>query len=165
MKKNIFCLVALLCGAFAFSQLNAQSCITFAGGSVMSGSGEFSFTMGEIATQSVEGSVNILQGVQQPFSNPVAGPIAVPEVMKDDIAFSLFPNPIRQGQKVHLEVIKGELQSASDISVYDLQGRCVYTGKMSDAQLDIDVQFASGTYAVILKNAQSEQTIAKLVVL
>jgi hypothetical protein len=76
-------------------------------------------------------------------------------VMAKDFGFRVFPNPAKENLQLSSEQ---ELADA-DLEVVDLQGRSVYSQRISGTWVDIDVsKFGAGTYSLRLRTEQDEYT-------
>lgn len=66
-----------------------------------------------------------------------------------DNEYHIYPNPAHD----YLN-IESKSFSNADVVIYDLNGRKVYTSKMTDSRLQIPLLFGSGTYKLVIQSAE-----------
>ena len=125
MKKLIFSLLLIFAALF---YLRAQSIspevIAAAGDYFSNGTVSISWTLGEIATETIgNGTIILTQGFQQPNY----GVVSVPKWGDNRFEIKAFPNPARDFLKISL---KGNESTDLVVEMFDAIGRKLYIQKL-----------------------------------
>lgn len=148
MKKAIL----LLCVASAVSgKAAAQSVLATAGGS----NGTITWTLGEVFTESVMRSnvVRFSQGFNQPIAISTSG---ILNIKGDNLTFTAGPNPV--ADELYLNIAEG---GASTWSLYDMQGRLLDSGRLSDSRQAV-IGFSdkkAGEYVLKIENEKGTRSV------
>lgn len=147
MKKAILllCMVSALCG-----RTEAQSVVSATGSST----DMMTWTLGEVFTESIMRSnvVRFSQGFNQPFTISTSG---ILNVKGDNLTFTAGPNPVVD--ELYISV-SGSRSTAW--SLYDLQGRMLDSGELTDTQAVISFSDKNaGEYVLRIKNEAGSRSI------
>ena len=150
----------LIVGAMAFMMMGyAQETITTTGGEATGNAGTVSYTIGQIAVQTVANSnASVSEGVQQPYEIQTIGVDNYPQITLDA---KVYPNPT--ADRLILSI--GSSVGANNYSPLPLQaalfnnsGQHIRTLNVTDVQTDIDMtDLSSGTY--YLRVTDEKQTL------
>lgn len=161
MKRQHFLLIALCIGFFMFGA--AQSAIVPVGGDAQSSAGSVSYTVGQIAVQTVtnsNGSISAAEGVQQPYEIQAVGVDDYPQIVLDAV---VYPNPTENQARLQLngfELTNDGLQA----HLFDSRGRLLQiipvTGDLTTFQIG---QYATGTYFLELRDGKRTLKTFKVV--
>ncbi len=151
MKKHLSLILSLL---LLTGMASAQSAIVPVGGDAQSNGGSVSFTIGQIAVQTVSnsnGSVSVAEGVQQPYEIMTVGIDDYPQV---SLRAVVYPNPTENLAQLQLngfEIPAGGLRAI----LYDGNGKILRTVIVTE---DITIfhigQYATGTYYLGLRDGK-----------
>ena len=142
MKKFIiFAILFCIAGIVA-----AQSAVVSVGGDAQSNGGSVSYTVGQVAVQTVansNGSVSVAEGVQQPYEIMTVGVDDYPQIVLDAV---VYPNPTDNLAQLRLNGF--EIPAAGLRAIlYDGSGKRLQTipvtGDLTPFQIG---QYATGTY-------------------
>ena len=141
--KKFYSLIFIMLGVMpAF----AQSAIVPVGGDAQSNGGSVSYTVGQIAVQTVtnsNGSITIVEGVQQPYEIQTVGVDAYPQIALDAV---VYPNPTDNVAQLRLngfEIPADGLRA----NLYDGNGKRLQTIPVTDDLTTFQIgQYATGTY-------------------
>ena len=124
MIKNILILlIACTLSGYVYGQSVSSSVVATAGESVEAGSVSVSWTLGEIAIETLEeGSVVLTQGFQQGYFEIVS----IGEPLSNEFELNVYPNPASEFIWVDLKT--SEIKSAL-VEIYNMEGKLVYNGK------------------------------------
>ena len=124
----------------------AQSAIVPVGGDAQGNGGSVSYTVGQIAVQTVtnsNGSITIVEGVQQPYEIQTVGVDAYPQIALDAV---VYPNPTDNVAQLRLngfEIPADGLRA----NLYDGNGKRLQTIPVTDDLTTFQIgQYATGTY-------------------
>ncbi|HLU86945.1 MAG TPA: T9SS type A sorting domain-containing protein [Taishania sp.] len=147
--RQILQLILLFTSVCSFAQ---QSPIS-AGGDMQNATGSISFSVGQIATNSIETGNKLNEGVQQP--REFFQVVSIESISKAQI-FSVFPNPTTGIIQLKSE----ELHDAS-VQIIDEAGRIVWENNYQNLlTTDINLtSFADGLYSIIVTSGNSIQNI------
>ena len=142
MKKFIiFTILLSIAGIVA-----AQSAIVPVGGDASSSSGSVSYTVGQIAVQTVAnsgGSISVAEGVQQPYEIQAVGVDDYPQITLNAV---VYPNPTENLAQLQLngfEIPADGLRA----SLYDSRGKLLQVIAVTDDLTSFQIgQYATGTY-------------------
>ena len=150
MKKfTIFAILFCIAGIVA-----AQSAVVPVGGDAQGNGGSVSYTVGQIAVQTVtnsNGSITIVEGVQQPYEIQTVGVDAYPQIALDAV---VYPNPTDNLAQLRLNGF--EIPAAGLRAIlYDGSGKRLQTipvtGDLTPFQIG---QYATGTYFLELRDGK-----------
>lgn len=124
----------------------AQSAIVTVGGDAQSNGGSVSYTVGQVAVQTVansNGSVSVAEGVQQPYEIMTVGVDDYPQIVLDAV---VYPNPTDNVAQLRLNGFEIPADGLRAI-LYDGSGKRLQTlsvtGDLTPFQIG---QYATGTY-------------------
>ncbi len=147
--KKIYPLILILMGvATAF----AQSALVPVGGDAQSNNGSVSYTVGQIAEQtasSINVSVFVAEGVQQPYEIMTVGVDDYPQIALNAV---VYPNPTENLVQLRLngfEIPAGGLRAI----LYDGSGKRLQTFPVTDDLTPFQLgHYATGTYYLELRD-------------
>ena len=141
-----FCLILATLG---FGQSLTPTVIGTTGDFFVGSSATLSWTLGEIMTETYNGTSNQLT---QGFHQPTRSDVGIEE--SDDLQISIYPNPARDQVIIELADNTEEL----NITLYSISGEIVYYGVYSgNSPFPIDLSgFADGMYLLQITNSDQE---------
>lgn len=145
--KNTYLLIVSL--AFSFTAMAQLQVVGSAGTTTISGSGSISWTMGEVATASMEGAdLRLTQGFQQ-GSNLVVTNLNDLESLESDII--AYPNPIINSLTIETKEQTGNIR----YNLYTPTGQLLSDGTIESPFYTMDLSdYPTGNYIVrILKDS------------
>ena len=159
MKKfTIFAILLCIAGIVA-----AQSAVVSVGGDAQSNGGSVSYTVGQVAVQTVansNGSVSVAEGVQQPYEIMTVGVDDYPQIALDAV---VYPNPTKNLAQLRLngfEVPADGLHA----TLYDAGGKRLQTISVTDDLTTFQIgQYATGTYYLELRDSKRVLKTFKIV--
>ena len=150
--KRIFTILILSC--LLVPSLFAQSAIVPVGGDAQGNGGSVSYTVGQVAVQTVansNGSVSVAEGVQQPYEIMTVGVDDYPQIVLDAV---VYPNPTDNVAQLRLngfEIPADGLRA----NLYDGNGKRLQTlpvtGDLTPFQIG---QYATGTYYLEVRDGK-----------
>lgn len=147
MKKYLILVLATFFGLYVSGQSISSYVVASAGQSVEAGGLNISWTLGEIAIETLESTDLVLtQGFQQGYFEITS----VGEPLSNNFAIKVYPNPASEFVWVNLE--SDEIKGAV-IELYDLEGKLVYNNKIS---------ITEGPSQIDLTNLSSSQYILRV---
>ena len=155
MKKISTLLLAISMSGFLYAQSISRSVIASAGDYNSNGNISISWTLGEIATETLIGSnITLTQGFQQP--DTMKAVYVIPGFPDRNLDIKVYPNPATEFIKI---LLKGNDDLDLQVELYDAIGRelmvsKVYAGE-NEKSLDVTA-FRPGIY--FLKIATSNGT-------
>ena len=151
MKKHILLFSLLL---FMVTGVFSQSDIVPEGGDAQSNAGSVSYTVGQIAVQTANnnnGSISVVEGVQQPYEIMTVGVDDYPQITLDAI---VYPNPTENLAQLQLngfEIPVGGLRAI----LYDASGKLLQTFNVVEDLTAFQIgQYATGTYYLELRDGK-----------
>lgn len=127
--------------------LSAQTAVVPAGGDISGASGSVSFTVGQIAVQTLSDSNHsIAEGVQQTCQVSVVG---VDDYLEVTLSAMVYPNPTTQ----YLTLSLSETHNLAGLEyrIFDANGKFLDRKKVSELRTELDLShYATGTYFVNL---------------
>ncbi|MEA2106001.1 MAG: T9SS type A sorting domain-containing protein [Bacteroidota bacterium] len=147
MKKTILILVVcLLCG-YTFSQSISSQVIASAGEYSETSEIIVSWTLGEIAIETLESSTVILsQGFQQGYYEITS----IEKLLENNVAIKVYPNPATD--YIYISFESDEIKSVV-IELYDLEGKIILKGKRYHSE---------GPYKINLSGLSSSQYFLRI---
>ncbi len=150
MKKfTIFAIMFCIAGIVA-----AQSAVVSVGGDAQSNGGSVSYTVGQVAVQTVansNGSVSVAEGVQQPYEIMTVGVDDYPQIVLDAV---VYPNPTDNVAQLRLngfEIPADGLRA----NLYDGNGKRLQTIPVTEDLTTFQIgQYATGTYFLELRDGK-----------
>lgn len=150
MKKfTIFAILLCIAGIVA-----AQSAVVSVGGDAQSNGGSVSYTVGQVAVQTVansNGSVSVAEGVQQPYEIMTVGVDDYPQIVLDAV---VYPNPTDNFAQLRLngfEIPADGLRA----NLYDGNGKRLQTIPVTDDLTTFQIgQYATGTYYLEVRDGK-----------
>ena len=150
MKKfTIFAILLCIAGIVA-----AQSAVVSVGGDAQSNGGSVSYTVGQVAVQTVansNGSVSVAEGVQQPYEIMTVGVDDYPQIVLDAV---VYPNPTDNIAQLRLngfEIPADGLRA----NLYDGNGKRLQTIPVTEDLTTFQIgQYATGTYFLELRDGK-----------
>ena len=141
----------------------AQSAIVPLGGDTQSNTGSVSYTVGQIAVESAansNGSVTIVEGVQQPYEIMTVGVDEYPQIALNAV---VYPNPTENLAQLRLngfEIPAGGLRAI----LYDGNGKQLQSLMVTDDLTAFQIgQYATGTYYLELRDGKRVLKTFKIV--
>ena len=141
-------MIVLLC--FAWTSF-AQSAVVPVGGDAQSNSGSVSYTVGQIAVQTVNNSsgISLAEGVQQPYEILTVGVDDYPQITLDAV---VYPNPAENLVQLQLngfEIPADGLRA----TLYDGNGKLLQTLNVTEDFTSFQIgQYATGAYYLELRD-------------
>jgi hypothetical protein len=153
MKRTFTFLTALAFGGYLFSQSISPDVVASAGDYFSNGTISISWTLGEVATETIgNGTYTLTQGFQQPDYLVTA----VPKYLNPKFEVTLYPNPATDIVKL---TIKGNENFDLLVNLYDAIGRELLTSKVlaGVSEKDIDMSaYRAGIYFVKISQTNGE---------
>ena len=137
LMKNILPLFFfILCAGIMY----AQNAIVPVGGTATGSNGSATYTVGQIAVQHADnGSISILEGVQQPYEIQTVGVDDYPGITLEAI---VYPNPTQN--RLNLRISNYEIPAEGlTAQLFDASGRLLQKVTVSE----LETQFELGSYA------------------
>ncbi len=132
----------------------AQSAIVPLGGDTQSNSGSVSYTVGQIAVESAansNGSVTIVEGVQQPYEIMTVGVDEYPQIALNAV---VYPNPTENLAQLRLNGFEIPADGLRAI-LYDGNGKQLQSLMVTDDLTAFQIgQYATGTYYLELRDGK-----------
>ena len=132
----------------------AQSAIVPLGGDTQSNSGSVSYTVGQIAVESAansNGSVTIVEGVQQPYEIQTVGIDEYPQIALNAV---VYPNPTENLAQLRLNGFEIPADGLRAI-LYDGNGKQLQSLMVTDDLTAFQIgQYATGTYYLELRDGK-----------
>lgn len=131
----------------------AQSAIVPVGGDAQSNSGSVSYTVGQIAVQTVNNSsgISVAEGVQQPYEILTVGVDDYPQITLNAV---VYPNPTENLAQLQLngfDIPAGGLRAI----LYDGSGKMLQTLNVSENLSQFQIgHYATGTYYLELRDGK-----------
>ena len=150
MVKYIY-IIVIVCifGDYIYGQEVSSSVIATAGESVETGDVSVSWTLGEIAIETLgeDGSSVILtQGFQQGYFEITS----IGEPLSNDFQLNVYPNPATEF--IWIDLKSTEVKSAI-VEIYNMEGKLVYNSKW---------EFVNGPNKIMLNKLNSSQYILRV---
>ena len=141
----------------------AQSAIVPLGGDTQSNTGSVSYTVGQIAVESAasgNGSVTIVEGVQQPYEIQTVGIDEYPQVALNAV---VYPNPTENLAQLRLNGFEIPADGLRAI-LYDGNGKQLQSLMVTDDLTAFQIgQYATGTYYLELRDGKQVLKTFKIV--
>lgn len=132
----------------------AQSAIVSVGGDAQGNGGSVSYTVGQVAVQTVansNGSVSVAEGVQQPYEIMTVGVDDYPQIVLDAV---VYPNPTDNLAQLRLNGFEIPADGFHAI-LYDGNGKQLQSVIVSDDLTAFQIgQYATGTYFLELRDGK-----------
>jgi Secretion system C-terminal sorting domain len=155
--KSFLCLLLLsvLCIV-----IQAQITIPATGGNATGSTGSISYTVGQIAYQTISGTNGVLtQGVQQPYEISVV--TAVKNTEEITIKCLVYPNPTRGLTKLVFE--SPDFENVR-LLLYDFNGVLLSDKKVESKEIEISLEnFSSSVYFLKVIKDNQEVKVFKIV--
>lgn len=159
--KKIFTILFLSC--LLVSNLFAQSAIVPVGGDAQGNGGSVSYTVGQMAVESAansNGSITVLEGVQQPYEIMTVGVDDYPQIALNAI---VYPNPtenIAQLQLNGFEIPTDGLRA----TLYNSNGKQLQNVTVTEDLTTFQIgQYATGTYYLEVRDGKRTLKTFKIV--
>lgn len=150
--KKIFTILFLSC--LLVSNLFAQSAIVPVGGDAQGNGGSVSYTVGQMAVESAansNGSINVLEGVQQPYEIMTVGVDDYPQIALNAI---VYPNPTENIAQLQLNGFEIPADGLRAI-LYNGNGKQLQTLTVIDDLTTFQIgQYATGTYYLEVRDGK-----------
>ena len=141
----------------------AQSAIVPLGGDTQSNTGSVSYTVGQIAVESAansNGSVTIVEGVQQPYEIMTVGVDEYPQIALNAV---VYPNPTENLAQLRLNGFEIPADGLRAI-LYDGNGKQLQSLMVTDDLTAFQIgQYATGTYYLELRDGKRVLKTFKIV--
>lgn len=147
--KRVFTIFFLL--SFVAVSVMAQETIATAGGDISGASGSVSFTVGQIAVQTVsDGNHSIVEGVQQTYQVSVVGVDDYPDIT---LSATIYPNPTTN--YLTLSLSDNYDLTGLECRIFDGNGKFLDRKMVTEFRTELDLtRYATGTYFVNLYRAK-----------
>ena len=160
MFKQIIFITIFFCAILTAS---AQSGLVTTGGDIQGSNGSVSYTIGQVAVQSIEASaVSLTEGVQQPYEIQTIGVDNWPAITLDA---AVYPNPT--ADKLILSMGNGvETQCIASLraALYNTNGQYIQSVDVAGAQTTINMSaLSAGTYYLRVTDGQQTLKTFKVV--
>lgn len=148
MKKILLIVFVSILGSYIYGQEVSSSVIASAGESVKTGDVDVSWTLGEIAIETIgDGSTVVLtQGFQQGYFEITS----IGEPLSSEFQINVYPNPA--SEFIWVDLSSNELESAL-VEIYDMEGKLVYNNKW---------EFVDGPNKILLNDLNASQYILRV---
>ena len=138
---------------FSVAYLQGQQSVTTTGGTATGSGGSVTYTVGQVAYQTVTGSSgSVAQGVQQPWE--VSTPVAIENTEDISLVMNVYPNPTSGAFKL----IVGTFEDRNlRFRLYDMNGSLLLDKEIVSEETEIFIQDLSSTMyflKVISKNQE-----------
>ena len=154
MKRSLLSLFFVIVCMFSF----AQNALVPTGGEATGNAGSVSYTIGQIAVQTVANSnASVSEGVQQPFEIQTVGVDNYPQITLDA---KVYPNPTADKLTLSIGSSVVETHGCASLraALFNNNGQHIRTLNVAGAQTDIDMtDLSSGTY--YLRVTDDKQTL------
>ena len=160
MKKQLFLLTALFMGITMLG--TAQSAIVPVGGDAQSSAGSVSYTVGQIAVQTVANSngIYVAEGVQQPYEIQAVGVDNYPQIVLDAV---VYPNPTENIAQLKLNGFELPAEGLR-ATIFDGNGKMLQSFSVTDDLTSFQIgQYATGTYYLEVKDGKRVLKTFKIV--
>lgn len=160
MKKQLFLLTALFMGITMLG--TAQSAIVPVGGDAQSSAGSVSYTVGQIAVQTVANSngISVAEGVQQPYEIQAVGVDNYPQIVLDAV---VYPNPTENIAQLKLNGFELPAEGLR-ATIFDGNGKMLQSFSVTDDLTSFQIgQYATGTYYLEVKDGKRVLKTFKIV--
>jgi hypothetical protein len=160
MKKQLFLLTALFMGITMLG--TAQSAIVPVGGDAQSSAGSVSYTVGQIAVQTVANSngIYVAEGVQQPYEIQAVGVDNYPQIVLDAV---VYPNPTENIAQLKLNGFELPADGLR-ATIFDGNGKMLQSFSVTDDLTSFQIgQYATGTYYLEVKDGKRVLKTFKIV--
>lgn len=159
--KKIFTILFLSC--LLVSNLFAQSAIVPVGGDAQGNGGSVSYTVGQMAVESAansNGSITVLEGVQQPYEIMTVGVDDYPQIALNAI---VYPNPTENIAQLQLNGFEIPTDGLRAI-LYNGNGKQLQTLTVIDDLTTFQIgQYATGTYYLEVRDGKRTLKTFKIV--
>jgi hypothetical protein len=137
----------------------AQKAIVPAGGEAIGASGQISYSIGQLAYTTYDGSTgSAAQGVQQPFEITV---ITETNESTPEILCTSYPNPTSDGLYLHINAASFP---AFHFQLVDLAGKLLSSGNINEEETYIDMKsLSAGIYVLRIQANQKNIKTFKIV--
>ena len=150
--RSIFTTLLLCCVAVSITF--AQSAIVPVGGDAQGNGGSVSYTVGQIAVQTVansDGSVSVAEGVQQPYEIMTVGVDDYPQIALDAV---VYPNPTENLAQLRLNGFEIPADGLRAI-LFDGNGKQLQSVVVTEDLTSFQIgQYATGTYYLELRDGK-----------
>ena len=147
MKRLVLVTIACIIGVYTYGQSVSSSVIATAGESVENGSVNVSWTLGEIAVETIEGTnVTLTQGFQQGYFEVVS----IGDPLSNEFELNVYPNPATEF--IWIDLKSNEVIS-SIIEIYNMDGKLVYNEKW---------EFGNGPNQIMINELNASQYILRI---
>ena len=159
--KKIFTILFLSC--LLVSNLFAQSAIVPVGGDAQGNGGSVSYTVGQMAVESAansNGSITVLEGVQQPYEIMTVGVDDYPQIALNAV---VYPNPTENIAQLQLNGFEIPTDGLRAI-LYNGNGKQLQTLTVIDDLTTFQIgQYATGTYYLEVRDGKRTLKTFKVV--
>jgi hypothetical protein len=159
--KKLLPLILLL--FMTVANVFAQSAIVPVGGDAQSNSGSVSYTVGQIAAESVansNGSISVAEGVQQPYEIMTVGVDDYPQIALNAV---VYPNPTENIAQLQLNGFEIPANGLRAI-LHDGNGKQLQTVTITDDLTTFQIgQYATGTYYLEVRDGKRVLKTFKIV--
>ena len=135
----------------------AQSGLVTTGGDIQGSNGSVSYTVGQVAVQSIEASAaSLTEGIQQPYEIQTIGVDNYPSITLDA---AVYPNPTADRLVLSVEnFVETYGRTSLRAALYNTNGQYIQTVDVAGAQTTINMSaLSAGTY--FLRVTADQQTL------
>ena len=154
MFRKFLFITIFFCATLAAA---AQSGLVTTGGDIQGSNGSVSYTVGQVAVQSIEASAaSLTEGVQQPYEIQTVGVDNYPAIT---LNAAVHPNPTADRLVLSVEnFVETYGRTSLRVALYNTNGQHVQTVDVAGAQTTINMSaLSAGTY--FLRVTDGQQTL------
>ena len=159
MKKCFFFITLFFCATLTAA---AQNGLVTTGGDIQGSNGSVSYTVGQVAVQSIEASAaSLTEGVQQPYEIQTVGVNNYPHIVLDA---KVYPNPTANRLTLKINDVETFHETSLRVALFNANGQHIRTQDVAIPQTDIDMNdLSSGTYYLRVTDGQQTLKTFKVV--
>ena len=153
MFKQAFFITIFLCATLTAS---AQIGLVTTGGDIQGSNGSVSYTVGQVAVQSIEASAaSLTEGVQQPYEIQTVGVDNYPVITLDA---AVYPNPTADRIVLEINNVETFHETSLQAMLFNANGQHIQIVNVVGLQTTINMSaFGAGTY--YLRVTADQQTL------
>ena len=151
MKKQLA--LFMMCGMMVITAA-AQSNIVTTGGEATGKDGSVSYTIGQVAVQSIEASAaSLTEGVQQPYEIQTVGVDNYPAIT---LNAAVYPNPTTDRIVLEINNVETFHETSLQAMLFSTSGQHIQTVDVVGSQTTINMSaLAAGTYYLRVTDGQT----------
>ena len=159
MFKQTFFITFIFCATLSAA---AQSGLVSSGGDIQGSNGSVSYTVGQVAVQSIEASAaSLTEGVQQPYEIQTVGVDNYPAIT---LNAAVYPNPTADRIVLEINNVETFHETSLQAMLFNANGQHIQTVNVVGLQTTINMSaLAAGTYYLRVTADQQTLKIFKVV--